>query len=157
MAGEGDGGLSPRQLEALACVLDEIVPPHAEGGLPGAGELGIGAVFEAAAREQAELARTLAEGLAALDERARARGGEGYAGLPRESRLEVLNETGAAAPAFLPSLIGQTLVHYYQDARVRGALGLQTRPPYPEGYEVPPTDFARLDRVRARGAFYREA
>ncbi len=67
----------------------------------------------------------------------------------------MLNEAGAKAPLFLPSLIGRTFVGYYQDARVRGALRLETRPPYPDGYEVEPTDFSILDPVRERDPFFR--
>ena len=149
-----DPVFSAEQTRALTCALDEIIP-SGEGGLPGAGELGLAAAIEEAARQDADLRAAVEEGLASLEELARGRGSEGYADLSREDRLEVLNEAGAKAPLFLPSLIGRTFVGYYQDARVRGSLRLETRPPYPDGYEVEPTDFSILDPVRERDPFFR--
>jgi hypothetical protein len=35
------------------------------------------------------------------------------------------------------------------------ALGLEPRPPFPKGYEVPPNDPALLDPVRRRAPFFR--
>jgi len=145
---------SAEETRALACALDEIIPPG-EGGLPGAGELGLAAAIEEAARGSDEVRAAVREGIATLEELARGRGKPGYAELPRNERLEVLNEAGAKAPLFLPNLIGPAFVGYYQDLRVREALGLETRPPHPQGYEVEPTDFSILDPVRERGPFYR--
>ena len=38
---ESDSGFSRAQERALACVLDEIIPPSEDGRFPGAGELGL--------------------------------------------------------------------------------------------------------------------
>jgi len=38
--------LSPEQEQTLACVLDELIPPSADGRLPGAGRLGLAAAVE---------------------------------------------------------------------------------------------------------------
>ncbi len=147
--------LGAQQVRTLACALDEIIPPSAEG-LPGAGELGLADAIAEAARGDHDLRVAMQEGIATLDEIARGRGAAGYAELPRDDRLEVLNEAGAKAPLFLPSLIGRTFVGYYQDTRVRGALDLQTSPPFPDGYAVEPTDFSRiLEPVRQRDPFFR--
>ena len=147
-------GFAGEQTRTLACALDEIIPPG-DAGLPGAGELGLAAAIEEAARGSGEVRAAVAEGIATLEELARGRGKPGYADLARDERLEVLNEAGAKAPLFLPNLIGPTFVGYYQDPRVRDALGLETRPPHPQGYEVEETDFSILDPVRERGPFYR--
>ena len=60
-------------------------------------------------------------------------------------------------PAFLPSLTFHAYVAYYQDGRVALALGLEDRPPYPQGYDMPPNDLSLLDPVRERPKLYREA
>ncbi len=143
--------LTTDQQQALAGVLDEIVPPSADGRLPGAGSLGIAETFG----EKTALVPVLAAGLAALDKIAREGGAADFLDLPREARRPALEATGREAPAFLPMLIGLTLMAYYQDGRVREALGLERRPPFPLGYAVPPTDFAILDPVRRRAPFYR--
>ena len=154
--GHDDRSFSAAEFRTLACALDEIIPPG-RAGLPGAGELGLAGAIEEAARGSDDVRVAVAEGLVALEELARERGKAGYAELTRHERLEVLNEAGAKAPLFLPQLIGPAFVGYYQDLRVREALGLETRPPHPEGYEVEETDFSMLDPVRERDPFYRTA
>ena len=81
-----DSGFSEAQERALACVLDEIIPPSEDGRFPGAGELG--------------------------------------------------------------------LVSYVRKQALE-ALGLEARPPFPEGHEIEPNDHSLLDPVRARGPVYR--
>jgi hypothetical protein len=148
-----DPDASPDTLRSLACVLDEIIPPGGAERLPGAGELGLARRIAAIP----ELSEVLAQGLAGLDERARARGARGFAGLPAEQRREVLNELAAAQPAFLPGLIFQTYVGYYQDPRVLEGLGLEPRPPHPLGYTLEPSDLDDLlADVRQRRGLYRE-
>ncbi len=143
---------TPERLEALACVLDEIVPPSEDGRLPGAGELGIGGALAA----RPELWPLLEGGLAALDEIARARGAASFSAAPRADRRPMLEEVGGKAPAFFPTLLAQTFVAYYQDRRVLETLGLGVGAPYPKGYAVAPTDFSILDPVRARPRFFRD-
>ena len=46
---------------------------------------------------------------------------------------------------------------YYRDDRVLTAIGVEPRPPFPKGYEVPQGDWSLLDPVRARGPIYRDA
>ncbi len=144
--------LPPERLEALACVLDAVIPPSADGRLPGAGALGLADALAG----QPELEPVLEAGLAALDEIARGKGADGFAALPPGERRGALEESAAVQPAFLPSVIAQTLVAYYQDRRVLVALGQEGRPPFPLGYPVEETDFSILDPVRARDPFYRE-
>jgi hypothetical protein len=136
----------------LAGVLDEIVPPG-EGGLPGAGELGLASTIG----QIPELAELLEQGLSALDEVATRRGADDYAALPQPERLSALNEVAAAQPVFLPGLMFQTYLAYYQHARVVEALGMPPRPPFPLGYEMQPSDLdSLLGQVRQRGKLYRE-
>ena len=87
-----------------------------------------------------ELRPTIVQGLSALDELASGRGARDFAALSREDKLEALNELAAAQPAFLPGLILQSYVGYYQNDRVLEGLGLEPRPPYPDGYKMEPTD-----------------
>jgi hypothetical protein len=148
---------SPDEARALGAVLDEIVPPRPDGSVPGAGTLGLVGRIESAVRENPDLRPALGEGLAALEERARGRGAGSFPELAREARLEVLNELACAVPAFLPALIFQTYVGYYEHPRVMEALGLEARPPHPKGYTMEPDDLSLLDPVRTRSKMYREA
>ncbi|MBW1688167.1 MAG: gluconate 2-dehydrogenase subunit 3 family protein [Deltaproteobacteria bacterium] len=148
-----DSGFSPHEARALASVLDEIIPPSGDGRLPGAGEVGLVRYIE---QHAPEIRPTIVQGLSALDELAHGRGARDFAALCREDKLELLNELSTAQPAFLPGLILQSYVGYYQNDRVLEGLGLEPRPPYPEGYKLEPTDLGLLDGVRRRDKLYRD-
>jgi hypothetical protein len=104
-----------------------------------------------------ELAEVIEQGLSALEELATRRGAEEYAALPQPERLGALNEVAAAQPVFLPGLVFQTYLAYYQHPRVVEALGMPPRPPFPLGYEMQPSDLdSLLGEVRQRGKIYRD-
>jgi hypothetical protein len=144
-------GFSQDEKRSLAGVLDVIIPPGGDGRRPGAGELGLADYVEERLRQMPGQLAEIARSLAALDDLARRRSSPGFAELPGDDRLEVLNEFAAAEPAFLPGLIFQTYTGYYQDPRVVAALGVESWPPHPEGYTVAAGDLSLLDEVRARG------
>ncbi len=142
------------QEQTLGCVLDAIIPPSADGRMPGAGEIGLGRVI---AEKAPDLQPLVVAGLAALDEQARGAGAEGFAALDPAARREALETLSVREPAFLPGLIFQTYVAYYQHPRVVEALGLEARPPHPLGYDLEPGDLSGLEAVRARNTLYRPA
>jgi hypothetical protein len=143
------------QQRLLAALLDELLPARPEVGLAGAGALGLSDAVAAAAAEKPDLASVLADGLARVAALAERRGAGSFAGLAATDRRATLDELGAQAPGFLPVLCVLTYSAYYRDLRVLEALGHPARPPYPLGYEVPPSDFTLLDAVRRRPPFYR--
>ena len=151
-----DPVFSPDEERTLSSVLDEIIPPRSDGRLPGAGELGLARYIEHAVQQTPYLGPAIAQGLAALDDLAVRRGARGFAELPSQDKLEVLNEIATTEPGFLPGLIFHTYAGYYQNGRVVEALGLEPRPPHPEGYEMEPSDLTLLDAVRRRPRMYRE-
>lgn len=61
---------------------------------------------------------------------------------------------GRAEMAPFVSLVMQC---YYRDDRVMQALGMDARPPFPLGYEVPQGDWSMLAPVQARGKIWRDA
>lgn len=147
--------LSDEQTRALNAVLDEIVPPSADGRLPGAGALGLASAIEERLREQPDLRPAVLGGLEALDAVAKETGAAGFAAVPVAERAELLNRLSAEAPAFLPGLVFHTYNAYYHQAPVLEALGVPPRPPFPEGYDVAPTDESLLEPVRAREPIWR--
>jgi hypothetical protein len=46
---------------------------------------------------------------------------------------------------------------YYRDDRVMRSLRMETRPPFPLGFELEPGDWTLLDPVRQRGKVWRDA
>ncbi|MFQ5514031.1 MAG: gluconate 2-dehydrogenase subunit 3 family protein [Myxococcota bacterium] len=150
------GGLTDIERRTLEAVLNEIIPPSNDPRMPGAGDLGVAASIEERLCETPGLRPGIAQGLADVDGLARERGAVPFAELPRDVRAEVLRELGDRAAAFLPTLIFLAYAAYYQNPRVLTALGLEPRPPFPDGYEVPSTDLSILDPVRRRPAIYRK-
>ena len=148
--------LTDTQQQTLGAVLDALIPAHE--GLGGAGSLGLG---DAVAREVDKMAgalETLGTGLAALDAAAGDRGAPTFAALEEAARTEALAAHAEADPGFLPGLVFHTYIAYYQDPRVVAALGLEPRPPHPEGYAMAPSDLETLTaNVRTRPAFFRKA
>jgi len=140
----------------LALVLDEVIPPTADGRLPGAGTLGAGAIVQQAASGTPGLEPLLTQGLAALQDIARRSDAGGFAALSRRARIEALQELERANPALLPTLLTFACVAYYSNEQVLIALNGDARPPHPKGYAMEDDDLSLLDPVRARGKIYRE-
>lgn len=153
--GDDAGGLSATQADVLELVVNEIIPPSADGRLPGAGELGIArgiaASLDAGSRAQ------LAADLETLDRLARVEGSDRFVALAPARRTEVLRKMEIEAPAFVSGLLFQICVAYYQHPRVHEGLGRDPRPPFPKGYELASFDASLLADVRDRPKPYREA
>jgi len=141
---------------ALAAVLDALIPPSADGRMPGAGALGIAAALDADARRTPPLAEAIRRGLGALDAAARAAGADGFDALPADAREGALRDVAARDPGFLPGLLFHAYAAYYAHPRVLDGLGLEPRPPFPKGYAMVPSDLGRLlARVRGRAPLFR--
>jgi len=147
--------MTDAQTRTLTSLLDTLVPPSADGRLPGAGALGLADHVAQAIVKAPELELTIAPGLAAADELARTRHGRAFAELSAEQRLAVLRALEASQPALLPTLTFHAYIGYYQHPRVIAALGMEPRPPHPQGYAMAPNDLSLLDPVRRRAPLHR--
>jgi hypothetical protein len=145
--------LTSVQRETLSAVLNMIVPPSADGRMPGAGELA--ALVRDVAGAGAALAATR-ELLDRLDREALARCGTAFAALDEANRVSLLDATRTRDPTVLHQLALETLTSYYQQDRVLEGLGMEARSPYPKGYPVEPGDLSLLDPVIGRGKIYRD-
>lgn len=87
--------------------------------------------------------------------------------------IAVLDSTRKSAPSFDDDLLGRIdtdprlrsfsrimsiviMQAYYQHPSVLRALGLASRPPFPQGHEVESGDWSLLEPVQQRGSIYRE-
>ena len=138
----------PLPRDALARVLDLLIPPSADGRLPGAGELDLARYVEELLATTPGPRPLVAQGLAALEAR-------GFGALAREAQRALLEEVAQTLPGFAPTLLFLTMTGYYREPRVLAALGLEARPPFPKGHAVGASDFGLLERVRQRGKLYR--
>jgi hypothetical protein len=134
----------------LASVLDEIIPPRADGRLPGAGALGLARYIESALCKTPDQQGMVAQGLSDLEGIAQKRHGATFAALSAREKRDLLDEQ-----IFVSLVMFHAYVGYYQDPRVVAVLGLEQRPPHPKGYEMAANDLTLLDPVRSRPKLYR--
>ena len=149
-----DRALGETERRIFDILLGMIVPVSADGRKPSAAEVDVlGYIVE---RESGMLP-TLREELHAVDARAHAETGRAFLDLTAAEQQTVVAAARAEAPEFLRGLALCAVTSYYQDDRVLAALGMEARPPFPKGYEMPSGDLSLLAPVRGRGAIYREA
>jgi hypothetical protein len=146
-----DEAFSADAKRILASVLDEIIPPGADGKIPGAGEVGVADYLDRSLAAMPGLKSMVVDGVLELDAQARTRHGRGFIELSKPEKVQLLSEQGFMMPLTLHTYAG-----YYHADRVIEALGLEPRAPHPKGYEMEPDDFSLLDPVRKRGKLYRE-
>ena len=146
--------LTRQQTRTLDAVLNLIIPPATERGLPGAAKVGVLAYMT---REAPEAIPILVGELDRLDVESHRRFSLSPAAIDNASRLALIESIRREIPAYLDRLAFETYSCFYQDDRVLDVIGLEKRPPYPKGYEVDAGDLGLLEAVRSRGRIYREA
>ncbi|MGN6561198.1 MAG: gluconate 2-dehydrogenase subunit 3 family protein, partial [Thermomicrobiales bacterium] len=144
------GVLTEEQRALLAAALNRIVP--AQGDLPGAGELGVGEQIGATLAVAPALRRRFLDGLAAIA----IAGDRPFTELDGAAQDAALRAVEEAQPGFFSALVEHTYRHYYTLPAVHRAIGHESRPPQPEGYQLPPFDPALLTVQRRRAPFWRQ-
>jgi hypothetical protein len=140
--------LTPAQRDDLRTVAAMMIPESAEYEVPGADDPKIQADILATlgrdtkhvAEALDHLARLAARPLADLDP------------ARREAVAKEFRNSGGAAAATLTRVVLQC---YYRDDRVLRSLGLELRPPFPQGYTLEQGDWSLLDPVKARPSMWR--
>ena len=153
---DGAQTFTAEQEDMVRTLLDEIIPPSADGRLPGAGGLDLTGHIARTVRQTPMLAPVVEYGLSAIAELAGTRSPGGWAGLSRAERSALFAEFAAGDQLFMPALLFLAYSGYYQHPRVVEALGLEARPPHPKGYAMEPFDTTLLDAVGRRGKIYRD-
>ncbi|MGH7098228.1 MAG: hypothetical protein ACREE4_11295 [Stellaceae bacterium] len=141
--------LTSTELRNLRRLAGFMVPASAEYGVPGAEDETIFTDIVRSLGRDRDAVRTA---LAMLREIA---GGD-LAGLD-EARAAAAAMTllGRKGPAV--TTLGRAVLQcYYRDDRVMRALGLEPRPPYPQGRVLEPGDWSLLDVVRGRPRLWRD-
>ncbi len=135
---------------ALACVLDALIPPSADGRMPGAGQAGVATHVEGVLRTLPDLHAMVVEGLRELDAQARPQHGRRFVDLAAAERAALV-----AAQGFGYALVPHAYIGYYQTEAVLEAIGIEARAPHPKGYAVAENDLGLLAPVQARGSRWR--
>ncbi len=126
-----------------------MIPASAEYGVPGASD---DAIFSDILGSLDRDFAAVREALARLDRIA----GQAFHSTPAERQASALAEFRKAHPGLTAVLVSVTTRCYYRDDRVMRSLGMELRPPYPKGFDVPQGDWSLLEPVRARGTIYRD-
>jgi hypothetical protein len=146
--------LDARHQAAVRLLADLIIPPSADGRLPGASAFDVAGYL---AEVVPETLPALRIELDRLDADARARHGRGFDALDAPARAALVDALRAADPAFLATLALETASCYYQQDAVLAAIGVEPRPPAPQGFQVLAGDLSLLAPVRRRGRIWRDA
>ncbi|MCX7274285.1 MAG: hypothetical protein NTV19_14105 [Burkholderiales bacterium] len=144
-----DSSLSVAQRRSLRCLVALMIPASAYYQVPGADDETIFADIVATLKPHAVLA---GDAIGRLD----ALAGGCFADLPEDQRDTVAQDFRRDRSALVNLLVSVTVQCYYRDDRVMRSLGMPVRAPFPEGYELAPSDWSLLDPVRARPKLYRE-
>jgi hypothetical protein len=140
--------LTEAQRDDLRTVAAMIIPASREYNVPGADDATIQADM------LATLGRDTAMVSAALDHLARL-AGKPLSELDTTRREAVAKEFRAAGGAPAATLTRVVLQCYYRDDRVLRSLGLELRPPFPQGYVLEQGDWSLLDPVKKRPPTWR--
>jgi hypothetical protein len=145
-----DPALTANEIRSLRCVAAMMIPASFERDLPGADDETIFTdIIDSIGVDAAPVKKALQHLNASVDGT--------FADAEPARRLAsaaALQHAGGEKLAALTRIVAQC---YYRDERVMRSLGMEVRPPFPEGYEVEQGDWSLLDPVRARPAFYRGA
>ncbi len=120
------------------------------GGLNNAAQAGASATLRAADRALFE------QGLAALDALAQEAHGAPFAQLGAAPAKALVDALRNQHPAFVQCFVTQTVGRYLAHPVVMPLLGLEPRPPWPQGNVVAEGDWSMLDVVKRREKIYRK-
>ena len=134
-------------------VLERLIP--AGDGFPSAGDLKLEKHIEFMVTRNTYLKKLLLEGFAMINEISNEVLGADFLSLSINNKDDVLKLVEKRAPEFFQELLRHTYTGYYINSGVVKLLGIQARPPQPQGYDLPPFDLKLLDSVKRRAPFYK--
>jgi hypothetical protein len=140
--------LTETEINDLRCLAGIIVPASEKYGVPGADD---DTIFSDIVNSIGRDARTVRTALAAL----RTLAGGSFAALDAMRRAEVATKLRTEGGVAVGVLTRVVLLCYYRDDRVMVSLGIEVRPPFPQGHVVEQGDWLLLDTVRTRKPFWR--
>jgi len=140
--------LNETEIIDLRYLAGMIVPASEKYGVPGADDDTIFAdIVNSIGRDAAHVHAAMA----AL----RTLAGGSFAALDATRRAEVAEKLRTEGGLPVGVLTRVVLLCYYRDDRVMISLGLEVRPPFPQGHVLEQGDWSLLDPVRTRKPFWR--
>jgi hypothetical protein len=136
----------------LRAFFDTVIPPSADGRIPGAGSIGIEESVAAAINADSRSGEVIRAGLAAVASEASAGGPWSFAAMPPSQRVAVVETVNQVHPRLMNAIARHLYLAYYQHPDVLAAIGEPPRPPFPEGFAIEPTDPELLAKLMERRA-----
>lgn len=143
-----DHSLTIDDQRSLRCLVGMIIPASEHFQVPGADD---DRIFADILRSFGPDADQVALAMRHLQELS----GGVFADLPIEKQQTVAGTLREAGGMPLTMLIRIVIQCYYRDDRVMRSLGMEPRPPFPQGFTIEQGDWSLLDPVRARPKLYR--
>ena len=129
----------------LSALLNTLIPPGGSRSMPGAGSLGIETIVAASIATDSAAGLPVGEWLEALYA-----GTPGFATLSTAERTRAVEAHAAANPAAMQALLRRVYLAYYHQPAVLIALGEPPHPPFPDGFELEPSDPELLAALKPR-------
>ena len=134
-------------------LVDMIIPASEELNIPGASDT---LIFKNIIANSAKNHQQILESLSALETLAQEKENASFANLLIDQRVRIVKIFRETYPTEANMFENLTSQCYYQDDRIMISLGMEPRPPYPEGFIVEQGDWSLLEPVRKREKFYRK-
>ena len=141
--------LDKEQNRALTSLLNLIIPASEDGKMPGASDI----VFIDYINNENQLS-LIQEGLIRIIDETNNQYCQEFSALSVADQLTIVNVLKRELFRFFTDLTTQVVQCYYQHDDILKAIGLDARPPFPEGYDVEEGDILLLEPVFLRGKIY---
>jgi len=148
-----DNPFSEENIRTLSTLVGMMIPASEKYNVPSADDESILAEIIVAVGDQSAM---IVLGLEVLNEKAWDEGRGSFTDLTDDLRMTIVEQLKETSVDFLQNVVTLTSQCYYRDPRVMESLGMEPRPPFPEGFEVEQSDWLMLDPVRDRGRIWRQ-
>lgn len=139
----------------IVAILDELIPPSADGRIPSAGTLGVADFIAGATLYASDPVGTVSKITDAVMTRA-----PNFLALDQSTKVSLLKAVEQDHPDTFNTLVQLTYMGYYSRPDVRPLFGVGAHPVHPNGYAVAPESTEVMDAltapVRARGQAFRD-
>ena len=143
--------LDEEQEQTLIAILNLIIPPSEDGKMPGAADIGFLAYIH-----NENILPWIREGLINIIEESHNKYEHEFSALSSSIQTQLIDDLKRKFLQFFNRLTTLVIQCYYQQDDVLEAIGLEARPPFPQGYLLEEGDLTLLEPVYLRGKIYRD-
>ena len=143
--------LDEELVRTLNVILNLMIPPSEDGKMPGAADVGFLTYLQIENNTQ-----WIQEGLIRIIEKSHNKYENEFSALSSSIQTQLIDDLKRKFSQFFNNLTILVMQCYYQHDDVLAGLGLEARPPFPEGYCIIEGDLSLLEPVYLRRKIYRE-